>query len=130
MDHLPTFKANFLKAPFLDPKWVQCSTPSYSVVCYGLSCSEKLTFLLTCMCSLQASQELPEWLEEIAESAEGTSYGPAGGHFASRNTRKHWYTKIFLTTSHGVTYMKQLIFYTQTSSQHAYSPYCSLQHLQ
>ncbi|CAH3129662.1 unnamed protein product [Pocillopora meandrina] len=40
-------------------------------------------------CLMQASQEVPEWLEEIAESAEGTSYGPAGGHFASRNTRKH-----------------------------------------
>lgn len=40
---------------------------------------------------LQASQEVLEWLEEITEmSAEGTSYGPAGGHFASRNTRKQF----------------------------------------
>ena len=53
VNHLPTFKANFLKAPFFDLKvGTVYSTPSYSVVCYGLSCSEKLTFLLTCMCSL------------------------------------------------------------------------------
>ncbi|XP_027056411.1 probable ATP-dependent RNA helicase DDX4 [Pocillopora damicornis] len=37
-----------------------------------------------------ASQEVPEWLEEIAESAVGTSYGPAGGRFASRDTRKQF----------------------------------------
>jgi len=35
-----------------------------------------------------ASQEVPEWLDEIAESAVGTSYGPAGGRFASRDTRR------------------------------------------
>jgi len=35
-----------------------------------------------------ASQEVPEWLEEIAEGAVGTSYGPAGGRFASRDTRR------------------------------------------
>ncbi|XP_044164157.1 probable ATP-dependent RNA helicase DDX4 [Acropora millepora] len=37
-----------------------------------------------------ASQEVPEWLDEIAESAVGTSYGPAGGRFASRDTRRQY----------------------------------------
>lgn len=45
-------------------------------------------FLHYCIHLLQASQEVPEWLEEIAESAVGTSYGPAGGRFASRDTRR------------------------------------------
>ncbi|EDO27708.1 predicted protein, partial [Nematostella vectensis] len=35
----------------------------------------------------EANQEVPEWLEEIAEGAIGTDYGPAGGRFGSRDTR-------------------------------------------
>ncbi|XP_031562414.1 ATP-dependent RNA helicase DED1-like [Actinia tenebrosa] len=37
-----------------------------------------------------ASQEVPEWLESIAEGAIGTDYGPAGGRFGSRDTRKQY----------------------------------------
>ncbi|CAB4033913.1 probable ATP-dependent RNA helicase DDX4 [Paramuricea clavata] len=35
-----------------------------------------------------ALQEVPNWLEEVAERALGTNYGPAGGKFASRDTRQ------------------------------------------
>ena len=50
---------------------------------------ERRGFLVKLSCHLlQASQEVPEWLDEIAESAVGTSYGPAGGRFASRDTRR------------------------------------------
>ncbi|XP_019635855.1 PREDICTED: probable ATP-dependent RNA helicase DDX4 [Branchiostoma belcheri] len=37
-----------------------------------------------------AQQEVPEWLEEAAEGAIGTNYGPAGGSFGSRDTRKQF----------------------------------------
>lgn len=36
----------------------------------------------------QAYQEVPEWLEQVAEEAVGSSYGPAGGKFASRDRRE------------------------------------------
>jgi hypothetical protein len=36
----------------------------------------------------QAQQEVPDWLENIAEGAIGTDYGPAGGRFGSRDTRR------------------------------------------
>ena len=36
----------------------------------------------------QAYQEVPEWLEQVAEEAIGSSYGPAGGRFASKDTRQ------------------------------------------
>lgn len=34
-----------------------------------------------------AEQEVPDWLEEVAETALGTGYGPKGGRFASKDTR-------------------------------------------
>nr|BAB13307.1 vasa-related protein CnVAS1 [Hydra vulgaris] len=34
-----------------------------------------------------AEQEVPSWLEEAAESALGTGYGPKGGRFASKDSR-------------------------------------------
>lgn len=40
------------------------------------------------MLTFQAYQDVPEWLEECAEGAVGTDYGPAGGRFGSRDTRK------------------------------------------
>lgn len=36
----------------------------------------------------QAYQEVPEWLEQVAEEAVGSSYGPAGGKFASKDRRE------------------------------------------
>ena len=39
-------------------------------------------------CKFQAEQEVPDWLENQAESAVGTNYGPAGGRFGGRDTRK------------------------------------------
>ena len=36
----------------------------------------------------QAYQEVPEWLEQVAEEAIGSSYGPAGGKFASKDRRE------------------------------------------
>ena len=36
----------------------------------------------------QAYQEVPEWLEHVAEEAIGSSYGPAGGKFASKDRRE------------------------------------------
>lgn len=50
--------------------------------------------------SFKASQEVPEWLDEIAESAVGTSYGPAGGRFASRDTRRQVCTNIKVSLLH------------------------------
>jgi len=35
-----------------------------------------------------AEQVVPEWLEEVAESALGTGYGPRGGKFGSKDTRQ------------------------------------------
>ncbi|XP_046850859.1 probable ATP-dependent RNA helicase DDX4 [Xenia sp. Carnegie-2017] len=35
-----------------------------------------------------AEQDVPDWLEEQAESAIGTNYGPAGGRFGGRDTRR------------------------------------------
>ena len=35
----------------------------------------------------KAEQEVPVWLEEAAETALGTGYGPKGGRFASKDTR-------------------------------------------
>ena len=40
------------------------------------------------MFSLKASQEVPDWLERAAEEAFGSSYGPSGGKFASRDRRQ------------------------------------------
>ena len=37
------------------------------------------------MLTFQAYQDVPEWLEECAEGAVGTDYGPAGGRFGSRD---------------------------------------------
>lgn len=37
---------------------------------------------------LQAYQEVPEWLDKVAEEAIGSSYGPAGGKFASKDRRE------------------------------------------
>ena len=37
--------------------------------------------------NLQAMQDVPEWLEEVASGAVGSNYGPQGGNFASRDTR-------------------------------------------
>ncbi|XP_078353924.1 uncharacterized protein LOC144638600 isoform X11 [Oculina patagonica] len=36
----------------------------------------------------EAYQEVPEWLEQVAEEAIGSSYGPAGGKFASKDRRE------------------------------------------
>lgn len=36
----------------------------------------------------QAYQDVPEWLEQVAEEAVGSSYGPAGGKFASKDRRE------------------------------------------
>ena len=36
----------------------------------------------------KSTQEVPEWLEEIAMSAVGTGYGPGGGQFQSRDRRE------------------------------------------
>jgi hypothetical protein len=36
----------------------------------------------------KALQDVPDWIEEVAERALGTNYGPAGGKFASRDTRQ------------------------------------------
>ncbi|XP_032232165.2 probable ATP-dependent RNA helicase vasa-like isoform X3 [Nematostella vectensis] len=36
----------------------------------------------------EALQEVPAWLEEAAEVAFGTSYGPAGGRYGSKDTRE------------------------------------------
>ena len=35
----------------------------------------------------QASQDVPEFLEQAAAQAVGTNYGPAGGRFASKDVR-------------------------------------------
>ena len=40
------------------------------------------------VCWSQAYQEVPDWLEQVAEEAIGSSYGPASGKFASRDTRE------------------------------------------
>ena len=34
---------------------------------------------------------MPDWLEDQAENAIGTNYGPAGGRFGGRDTRKVQY---------------------------------------
>lgn len=36
----------------------------------------------------EAYQEVPDWLEHVAEEAIGSSYGPAGGRFASKDRRE------------------------------------------
>lgn len=36
----------------------------------------------------QADQVVPDWLEHAAEEAVGSSYGPAGGKFASKDRRE------------------------------------------
>ncbi|XP_073227246.1 uncharacterized protein [Porites lutea] len=36
----------------------------------------------------EAYQDVPEWLEQVAEEAIGSSYGPAGGKFASKDRRE------------------------------------------
>ena len=38
-------------------------------------------------CILQAEQDVPEFLEQAAEKAYGSSYGPVGGQFGSTDTR-------------------------------------------
>lgn len=35
-----------------------------------------------------SEQVVPDWLEEVAETALGTGYGPKGGRFASKDTRR------------------------------------------
>ena len=47
-------------------------------------CDNNLTDLIMS----QAYQEVPEWLEQVAEEAVGSSYGPAGGRFASKDRRE------------------------------------------
>ncbi|XP_066278962.1 ATP-dependent RNA helicase DDX4-like [Branchiostoma lanceolatum] len=37
-----------------------------------------------------AQQNVPDWLEDAAEGAIGTNYGPAGGAFGSRDTRRQY----------------------------------------
>ena len=37
--------------------------------------------------SFKSEQVVPDWLEEAAEKALGTGYGPKGGKFASKDTR-------------------------------------------
>ena len=39
------------------------------------------------LCLFQSEQVVPDWLEEVAETALGTGYGPKGGRFASQDTR-------------------------------------------
>ena len=39
------------------------------------------------MLFLQAEQEVPDFLEQCAEDAVGSHYGPAGGQFASKDIR-------------------------------------------
>lgn len=35
----------------------------------------------------QSEQVVPDWLEEVAETALGTGYGPKGGRFGGKDTR-------------------------------------------
>ncbi|XP_065903723.1 ATP-dependent RNA helicase DDX4-like [Dysidea avara] len=37
-----------------------------------------------------ATQDVPDWLEEVASGAVGSNYGPQGGSFASRDTRQQF----------------------------------------
>ena len=37
---------------------------------------------------------MPDWLEDQAENAIGTNYGPAGGRFGGRDTRKVQYGSV------------------------------------
>ena len=39
------------------------------------------------MCLFQAEQDVPDFLEESAQEAIGSNYGPAGGQFASKDIR-------------------------------------------
>lgn len=36
----------------------------------------------------KANQVVPDWLEEVAETALGTGYGPKGGRYGGTDTRK------------------------------------------
>lgn len=36
----------------------------------------------------QARQDVPSWLEQAAEDAVGSGYGPKGGRFSSRDHRE------------------------------------------
>lgn len=45
---------------------------------------------------------MPEWLESIAEGAIGTDYGPAGGRFGSRDTRKQVRQSLLLRKSSSI----------------------------
>lgn len=42
----------------------------------------------------QAYQDVPEWLEQVAEEAVGSSYGPAGGKFASKDRRERDHSRM------------------------------------
>ena len=52
---------------------------------FTLYCS--LIHNLTNWFSLQAEQDVPDFLEECAEQAIGTNFGPEGGQFASKDIR-------------------------------------------
>ena len=64
----------------------------FDILTFHITSSSKhywTTCMIPCVWTVhQASQEVPPWLEEIAESAVGTGYGPAGGRFGSRDTRR------------------------------------------
>ena len=47
-----------------------------------------LIFMVLSFLLFKALQDIPNWIEEVAERALGTNYGPAGGKFASRDTRQ------------------------------------------
>ena len=36
----------------------------------------------------KANQVVPDWLEDVAETALGTGYGPKGGRYGGKDTRK------------------------------------------
>ena len=57
---------------------------------HGIFVDEMLLYyrLFVCVIVRQADQVVPDWLEHAAEEAVGSSYGPAGGKFASKDRRE------------------------------------------
>ncbi|XP_065646683.1 probable ATP-dependent RNA helicase DDX4 isoform X2 [Hydra vulgaris] len=42
-----------------------------------------------------SNQDVPEWLDDIAETAYGTDFGPRGGIYAAKDTRYNVLSKVF-----------------------------------
>lgn len=47
---------------------------------------QAVTLVMVCGC-IQAQQDVESFLEQAAMEAVGSSYGPAGGRFASKDVR-------------------------------------------